>query len=157
MSDAIEQALTAYGQRRDAATERLFQVIYDAPVTQALSPLPPPPRRGCVPARRRTTASSSPLPPSRLRARMAEGGLHEARPRALVWVRLSGGRADERSFATIRLPARGAWPEDAAAAGVPAAPHLREFFMLLVDEPQALATLPDSLLVTSPSVRSLPG
>ena len=145
VSDAIEQALTAYGQQRDAATERLFQMIYDAPVTQALTGVvaegvPLRPRPGETPDHRHFVA----LAIERLRARMAEGGLHEALLRALVWVRLSGGRADERSFATIRHLRESYGPKT-----LPLQEFKRiireQFFMVIVDEAQALATLPHLL------------
>ena len=153
VSDAIERALTAYGQQRDAATERLFQVIYDAPVTQALTGVvadgvAPRPRPGETPDHRQFVA----LAIERLRARMAEGGLHEALLRALVWVRLSGGRADERSFATIRRLREAHGPKT-----LPLQEFKRiireQFFMLIVDEPQALATLPH-LLPADPAKRA---
>ena len=153
VSDAIEQALTAYGQQRDAATERLFQVIYDAPVTQALTGVVADgvalrPRPGETPDHRQFVA----LAIERLRARMAEGGLHEALLRALVWVRLSGGRADERSFATIRRLREAHGPKT-----LPLQEFKRiireQFFMLIVDEPQALATLPH-LLPADPAKRA---
>ena len=153
VSDAIEQALTAYGQQRDAATERLFQTIYDAPVTQALTGVaaegvPPRPRPGETPDHRRFVA----LAIERLRARMAEGGLHEALLRALVWVRLSAGRADERSFAIIRRMREAYGPKT-----LPLQEFKRiireQFFMLIVDEAQALATLPH-LLPADPAKRA---
>jgi hypothetical protein len=153
VSDAIERSLTAYGQQRDAATERLFQVIYDAPVTQALTGVvadgvAPRPRPGETLDHRQFVA----LAIERLRARMAEGGLHEALLRALVWVRLSGGRADERSFATIRRLREAHGPKT-----LPLQEFKRiireQFFMLLVDEPQALATLPH-LLPADPAKRA---
>jgi Protein of unknown function (DUF3141) len=153
VSDAIEQALAAYGRQRDTATERLFQAIYDSPVTQALTGVAadgvsPRPRPGETPDHRRFVA----LAIERLRARMAEGGLHEALLRALVWVRLSTGRADERSFATIRRLREAYGPRT-----LPLREFKRiireQFFMLLVDEAQALATLPD-LLPTDPARRA---
>jgi hypothetical protein len=153
VSDAIEQALTAYGQQRDAATERLFQMIYDAPVTQALTGVAadgvsPRPRPGETSDHRQFVA----LAVERLRARMAEGGLHEALLRALVWVRLSSGRADERSFATIRRLREAHGPKTLSLQEFKRI--IREqFFMLIVDEPQAIATLPH-LLPADPAKRA---
>jgi hypothetical protein len=117
-------------------------MIYDAPVTRALTGVaaegvPPRPRPGETPDHSRFVA----LAIERLRARMAEGGLHEALLRALVWVRLSVGRADERSFATIRRLREAHGPRT-----LPLQEFKRiireQFFMLIVDEAQALATLP---------------
>lgn len=153
VSDAIEQALVAYGQQRDAATERLFQAIYDAPVTQALTgvagaTVPPRPRPGETPDHRHFVA----LATERLRGRMAEGGMHEALLRALIWVRLSTRRADERSFAVIRRIREAYGPE---TLPLPEFKRIirQQFFMLLVDEAQALATLPQ-LLPPDPAKRA---
>src|SRR3954471_14625258 len=153
VSDAIEQALTAYGKRRDAATERMFQMIYDAPVTQALTGVvadgvSPRPRPGETSDHRQFVA----LAVERLRARMAEGGLHEALLRALVWVRLSVGRADERSFATIRRLREAYGPKT-----LPLQEFKRiirdQFFMVILDETQALAP-PPHLLPADPAKRA---
>jgi hypothetical protein len=153
VSDAIEQALTAYGRQRDTATERLFQAIYDSPVTQALTgvatdTVPPRPRPGATPDHRNFVA----LATERLRAHMAEGGMHEALLRALVWVRLPTGRADERSFAIIRRIREAYGPE---TLPLPAFKRIvrEQFFMLVVDEAQALATLPQ-LLPADPAKRA---
>jgi hypothetical protein len=142
VSDAIEQALVAYGQHRDAVSERLFQAIYDSPVTQALTgvaaqAVPPRPRPGQTPDHRQFVA----LATEHLRARMAEGGLHEALLRALVWVRLSVGRADERSFTIIRRIRQAYRPR---TLPLPEFKRIirEQFFMLVVDEERALATLP---------------
>jgi hypothetical protein len=153
VSDAIEQALVAYGQQRDAATERLFQTLYDSPVTQALTGVvaegvPPRPRPGETPDHRRFIA----LAAERLRDRMAVGGLHEALLRALVWVRLPTGRADERSFATIRR-LREAYGRETLPLSEFKRIIRQQFFMLLVDEAQALATLP-ALLPPDPAKRA---
>jgi hypothetical protein len=153
VSDAIEQALAAYGRHRDAAIERLFQAIYDSPVTQALTgvagaTVPPRPRPGETPDHRQFVA----LATERLRGRMAEGGMHEALLRALVWVRLPTRRADERSFATIRRIREAHGRE---TLPLPEFKRIvrQQFFMLLVDEAQALATLP-RLLPADPAKRA---
>ncbi|MCZ8149326.1 MAG: DUF3141 domain-containing protein [Roseomonas sp.] len=153
VSDAIEQALASYGQQRDAATERLFQAIYDAPVTQALTGIaeataPPRPRPGKTPDHRRFVA----LAAERLRGRMAEGGMHEALLRSLIWVRLSTHRADERSFAVIRR-IRQAYGAETLSLEDFKRIIRQQFFMLLVDEAQALATLPQ-LLPADPAKRA---
>jgi hypothetical protein len=70
--------------------------------------------------------------------------MHEALLRALVWVRLPTGRADERSFAIIRRIREAYGPE---TLPLPTFKQIirQQFFMLLVDEAQALATLPQLL------------
>ncbi|MGG5818224.1 DUF3141 domain-containing protein [Falsiroseomonas sp. HW251] len=153
LSDTIEQALTAYGQQSDAARERLFQVIYDSPLMQAMTGLaaetaPPRPRPGETPEHRRFVA----LATERLRARMTEGGIHEALLRSLAWVRLSTGRADERSFAVIRR-IREAYGRQTLPLPEFKRIVREQFFMLLVDEAEALATLPQ-LLPADPEKRA---
>jgi hypothetical protein len=87
-----------------------------------------------------------------LRARMAEGGVREALLRALIWVLLPSRRADERAFATIRRLREAYGPRT-----LPLSDFKRivreQFFMLLVDEAQALATLP-ALLPPDPARRA---
>jgi hypothetical protein len=77
---------------------------------------------------------------------------HEALLRALVWVRLSSGRADERSFATIRRLREAYGPKT-----LPLQEFKRiireQFFMVILDEAQALATLPH-LLPANPAKRA---
>jgi hypothetical protein len=152
-SDAIEQALVAYGRQRDAATERLFQAIYDSPVTLALTGIagatvPPRPRPGATPDHRHFVA----LAAERLRSRMAEGGMHEALLRSLVWVRMPTRRADERSFAIIRRIRDAYGPETLPLPDFKRIVR-QQFFMLLVDEAEALATLP-RLLPADPAKRA---
>jgi hypothetical protein len=78
--------------------------------------------------------------------------MHEALLRALVWVRLSAGRADERSFNTVRRLREAYGPKT-----LPLTEFKRiireQFFMLLVDEAQALATVPQ-LLPADPAQRA---
>jgi hypothetical protein len=145
VSEAVTGMLEAYGRQRDALTERTFQEVYAAPVVQSLTGLaaetaPPRSRPGASPEHARFVE----LAVERLRAAMAEGGLHEAVLRALLWVRLPTANADERSFAIIR--------RIRAAMGrekLPLAEFKRiirqQFFMLLIDEARAIEALPSLL------------
>ncbi len=153
VSDVIERALVAYGQQRDTASERLFEMIYDSPLTQALTGL----AAGTVPARlhpveTRDHRSFIALAAERLHARMAEGGLHEALLRALLWVRLSAGRADARGFAVMRRIREAYGPKSLPPQEFKRI-YREQFFMLIVDEAQALATLP-GLLPPQPETRA---
>ena len=79
----------------------------------------------------------------RLRAGMAEGGLREAMIRAVLYVGLPGKAVDERAFAVIRKirsERSHALPPSALKALIRA-----QFLMLLLDEEQAIATLPGML------------
>src|SRR5690348_5847266 len=74
-----------------------------------------------------------------LKTRMAEGGLREAAIRAMLYVRMADGAADERAFAVLRqLRAE-------HGGGLTLADYkaiVREqFCMLLVDEAAALSAL----------------
>jgi hypothetical protein len=145
VSEAVTGMLEAYGRQRDAMTERVFKEIYTAPVVQSLTGLaaetvPPRPRPGSGPEHARFVA----LAVERLRGAMAQGGLHEAVLRALLWVRLPTANADERSFAIIRR-IRAEMGRDK----LPLAEFKRivrqQFFMLLIDEAHAIEALPSLL------------
>ena len=134
VSDAITRALEAYGQQRDALSERLFREVYASTAVQALTGVatdtaPPRARPGRSPDHARFVA----LATEKLRAGMTEGGLNQALIRALLWVRLPTNQADERSFAVIRR-VRTAIGRDK----LPLADFKRvmrnQFFMLLIDE-----------------------
>jgi len=142
VSQAVESVLANYGRQRDALSERIFLDVYGSPVVQAATGIAaesaPPRLRPCEsPDHRRFVE----LATAALRERMTEGGLLAALIRALIWIRLPTGMADERSFNVIR--------RIRAAQGGKRAP-LREFkrvtrlqfFMLLIDEGAAIAALP---------------
>jgi hypothetical protein len=153
VSEAVTRMLEAYGHQRDALTERTFRGVYAAPLVQTFTGLtaettPPRLRPGASPEHARFVA----LAVERLRAAMGQGGLHEAMLRALLWVRLPTANADERSFAIIR--------RIRAAMGrekLPLAEFKRiirqQFFMLLIDESQAIESLP-ALLPDAPESRT---
>ena len=145
VSDAIEQALTAYGQQRDAATERLFQMIYDAPVTQALTGVVAEGVRcGRGPARRQTTATSLRWPSS---------ACAPAWPRAGCMRRCCGHWSGCACRAAAPTNAPSPPSADCVVGSGPKTLPLQEFkriiheqfLVVIVDEAQALATLPHLL------------
>lgn len=142
VSQAIETALSGYGRQRDALSETVFRAVYGSPIVQALTGVaaesaPPRQRPGLSPDHQRFVA----LATERLRAMIPSGGLPEAVVRALLWIRLPTGAADERSFAVIRR-IRAAYGPDRMPLAAFKQLLRRQFFMLLVDEPAAIAALP---------------
>ncbi|MBP0464148.1 DUF3141 domain-containing protein [Roseomonas sp. PWR1] len=153
VSEAVTRMLEAYGRQRDALSERVFREVYASPAVQALTGIatetaPPRARPGQSPDHERFVA----LAGERLRAAMAEGGLHEALLRALIWVRLPTANADERSFAIIRR-IRAAMRRDALPLAEFKRTIRQQFFMLMIDEARAIETLP-GLLPDDPGLRA---
>lgn len=142
VSEAVTQALEAYGRQRDAMSERFFREFYAAPAVQAATgvaaaSVPPRLHPGHSPDHGRFVE----LATERLRATMTEGGLREAVLRALLWVRLPMAQADERSFGVIRRMRQTYGRE---VLPLPEFKRIvrHQFFMLLIDEARAIATLP---------------
>ncbi len=153
VSEAMTRMLEAYGSRRDALTERLFREVYASPLVQAATGVaaqtaPLRARPGHSPDHDRFVA----LATERLREAMTAGGLHEAVVRALIWLRLPTATADERSFAVIRR-IRAALGRESLPLGAFKRLVRQQFFMLLIDEARAVATL-SALLPDDPAVRA---
>jgi hypothetical protein len=153
VSQAVEKALTDYGRQRDAMSERLFREVYGSPFIQALTGV----AAGSAPPRLRPTDSPDhrafvALATERLRGMMDRGGLPEALVRALLSVRLTTRTADERSFAVIRR-IRQAFGSDSMPLQDFKRLVRQQFFMLLIDEPAAIAALP-ALLPDDPAARA---
>lgn len=145
VSDAVTRMWETYARQRDAMSERMFLEIYGAPAIQALTGIAaqtaaPRARPGRSPDHDRFVA----LAAERLRAGMAQGGLHEAVLRALLWVRLPTASADERAFAIIRR-IRAAMGRDRLPLAAFKRLIRQQFFMLLIDEEAAIAALPSLL------------
>jgi hypothetical protein len=146
VSEQIEGALDRYRESRDRSVERLFEAIYQSAWTQAAVGL-----RGAaadVAASRATDGVFEALVAQKvaaLRARMDEGGLREAAVRILLYAGADEPRVDVRGF---RMAER---VRDHHLAGQRlSGPRRRQlvreqFFLLLLDEPAALAALPRML------------
>ncbi|MBR0683130.1 DUF3141 domain-containing protein [Roseomonas eburnea] len=142
VSHGIETILSNYGRQRDALSERIFLDVYGSPVMQAVTGIAaesaPPRLRPCeTPDHRRFVE----LATAALRERMTEGGLPAAVTRALIWIRLPTGMADERSFNVVRR-IRAAQGEDRVPLHEFKRSTRMQFFMLLIDEEAAIAALP---------------
>ena len=151
ISEGIVTALDGYRDLRDSSLEQLFLATYSSPVLQALlglkaSDAPPRKRPGMDPERiafiERRIAE--------LKSRIADGGLHEAVIRSLVYIGMAGPGVDERAFnelRQIRAENKGMSLDEFKQL-------LREqFFGLLLDQEAALAAIP-TMLPTDPALRA---
>ncbi len=151
-SRQITAGLDAWRDLRDCAGEQLFLAIYGSPLLQAAVGI------DSADARRPRRAATSPLHQqlvdtriAELKAKIREGGLREALVRTLIYVGMPRGGVDERGFEAIRRMR-------AAKIGEKVLPELatmtlaefkalvrEQFFMLLIDQPEAVAAIPKLL------------
>jgi hypothetical protein len=144
ISKAIVNALDKWRDAQEALSESLFLTVYGSPALQAAVGIDP-------------KADPSPRPEmsdehrKRLEARIAElrsrigsGGLRECGIRALLYVGMARGMADERGLEALRRMRR----EDAASRmSLSEFKTLvrEQFFMLLLDQGASLAAIPEML------------
>jgi hypothetical protein len=150
VSQNIQQSLDAYRDTRDRFLEMLFHSVYSSPFVQALAGIKAsdasPRRRPGADAMHRAFVVRR---MQELRARIAAGGPREAAIRALLYIRLPEGIADERGFRLMQQ-----MREDAGSGLTLSAfkKIVREqFFMLLIDERAAIAAIP-AMLMTEPDL-----
>lgn len=144
VSDQIVRALEAWGDVRDRANEALFLQIYGQPLLQALVGIGGDVhahrrRPGAEPEHRRFIARRQ----AEVRARIAEGGSHEAVMRSTIYVLGGAPATDERNFKRMRATRAEFEP------GIKLADFkqlLREqFFILKQDREAALEAIPTLL------------
>ena len=146
VSGAMVDWLDAWRQAAERASEDMFHAIYGAPGLQAALGIDRdtshPPRKA---AKNIVHQGLIEERIAALRAQMDKGGLAEAMTRAMLYVGMARGGADERGFEAIRRMRR-------LQGGTPALtlPEFKalvreQFFMLLIDEDAALAALPGLL------------
>ena len=138
VSKAVIESLDRWRDFRDAWCERMFFAIYGSPLLQAAVGLSDEPARRKHVIEPRQAALIERLV-ANLKARMTEGGLREAAIRAMIYVMLGDGAVDERGFAVLRQ-LRSEHASDITLTEFKALVR-EQFFMLLVDEERALATL----------------
>jgi Protein of unknown function (DUF3141) len=146
MSEQIESSLDRYRDVRDESLEQLFKAIYESAWLQAAVGLRGDgPDRDAPRARDEAFESRVAQKAAELRARMDHGGLREAAARILLYAGSDEPRVDVRGY---RMAER---VRDQLLGGerLPG-PQRRElfreqFFMLLLDEAEALAALPRML------------
>jgi hypothetical protein len=144
MGKAIESSLKTYGDMRDRFLETAFHAVYGSSLLQALvglkaSDASPRHRPGVDAVYRAFVAQRI----DELTRNIAEGGPREAAIRALLYIRMPEGVADERGFRLLermREEAGGDLPLAAFKAMV-----RDQFFTLLLDERRAIEAIPAML------------
>ncbi len=144
ISKQIEKMLEGYGEVRDRACEELFHTVYGSPLLQAMAGLK---ASDASPRRQPGTDAEHVAAIARhiadFKARIGEGGPREAAIRALLYIRLAEGAADERGLALLRRI------RDEHGGGLTLAEFKQlvrdQFFMLLLDEERAIGTIPSML------------
>ena len=146
VSDQIERALDGYRDARDRTSEALFEAIYGSPWVQAWLGL-----RAQAPEVRGRDDLYETLVAQKiatLRSRFGEGGLREAGVRILLYAGADEGTVDTRGFKMLTR-VREEHAELFAGRRLSGAERRTlfrdQFFMLLLDEKQALASLPKLL------------
>jgi hypothetical protein len=142
-ADVMMRGLKAAGEMRDAASEALFLNFYGSPLLQSalgLNPDEQPARPALEPDPERESAIAKRN--AELERRFEEGGVAEAALRALIYIKLSVGSADERGFRLLKAAA-----ETRSALDRTSVQRFKELAreqMLLVqrDPKRAIAALP---------------
>ena len=147
MSDWIAGGLEAWGKARDSFVEEIFLNLYGAPWLQAVIGLAgdDPQTRGRRIARDLAREAVAKQMAAHLEQQIESGGLCEAAVRALLYIRMPDGVADERGFAALQQ----------IASELPAAKRMGlsrfkeivrdQFLILRLDEERAIAALPKLL------------
>ena len=144
IGDAIESSLTTYGEMRDRFLETVFHGVYGSPLLQALGGLSAsnasPRHRPGVDAAYRSFVDGR---IDELSRKIDEGGPREATVRALLYIRMPEGVADERGFRLLQHL------HDEAGTGLSLqafkAMARDQFYTLLVDERRAVEAIPAML------------
>lgn len=141
---AIESSLDAYRDMRDRFVEKLFHDVYGSPLLQSLvglksSDATPRPRPGVDAVYRAFVAQRI----EELTRKMAEGDPREAAIRALLYIRMPEGVADERGFRLLERM------REEVGTGLSLAAFKTvvrdQFFTLLLDERHAIDAIPTML------------
>ena len=143
ISDGMIAALDGWRDLRDRSLEEIFMGIYSSPVLQALVGI----RAEDGPLRNRPGVEPERLAfieqrIGELKARLAEGGVHEAAIRSLVYIGLAGPGVDERAFNVLREIRS---KEEALSLEEFKQVLREQFFSLLLDQEAALSAIPRML------------
>lgn len=147
LSDGITAGLDTWRDQRDAMVEQVFFGIYGSELLQALVGLK---SSSAVrrPKTRGDSAGHQALVREKIRdlkERIGSGGPREAAIRALLYIGLPEGKVDERGFGALKLMHE-QLPEHERMSLRAFKQLVRDqFFMLMIDEAEALRTLPDML------------
>jgi hypothetical protein len=144
ISKAIVNALDKWRDTQEALSESLFLTVYGSPALQAAVGIDPKadpsPRPEMSDEHRKLLEARI----AELRSRIGSGGLRECGIRALLYVGMARGMADERGLEALRRMRR----EDAASRmSLSEFKTLvrEQFFMLLLDQGASLAAIPEML------------
>jgi len=152
MEKAIESSLKAYGDLRDRLLETTFHAVYGSSLLQALVGLKaseaPPRRPPGVDAVYRAFVSKR---IDELTRNIAQGGPREAAIRALLYIRIPEGVADERGFRLLERMREDAGGDLSLAEFKTMVRD--QFFTLLLDEPRAIEAIP-AMIDTDPELAS---
>jgi hypothetical protein len=146
VSGMIADGLEAWGKARDTIHEEIFLNTYASPWLQALVGLradgASPHRRTERDLAREAIAKQT---AAYLEQRIDQGGLLEAAVRALIYVRLSEGKVDERGFAALKQISSELPP--AKRIGYVRFKEIvkEQYLILLMDAGRAIAALPKLL------------
>lgn len=146
VSAQIVGALDNWRQMVERVSEQTFRTVYGSPLLQSAVGI------DTSSQRRPRDAPKSKLHAEllakrieELRASMASGEMLHACVRALLYVGMARGSADERSFEAIRRMRRQGEHARRLTLGEFKALTREQFFMLLIDQAEALRTLPGLL------------
>jgi pimeloyl-ACP methyl ester carboxylesterase len=151
-SKQIVAGLDRWRDRRDAWSERMFLSVYGAPLVQAMAGAGDgerPPRKA---GRSALHGELVRMRIADLKSRVGEGGLQEALIRCLIYIGKPRGGVDERGFEMIR-DIRRTHEEEALSLADFKKLVREQFFMLLLDEKNAIAAVP-SLLPDDQDIRA---
>jgi pimeloyl-ACP methyl ester carboxylesterase len=144
LSESLESTLEAYREARDRLLEAEFQALFGSPALQALvglksSDAPPRQRPGVDAVYRAFVAQRI----DELTRKMDAGGPREAAIRALFYIRLPEGVADERGFRLLQRLRE----ETGGELSLPdfKAMARDQFYTLLLDEQRAVTAIPAML------------
>ena len=144
VADFIETSLDAYRDLRDQACEAMFHATYGSPLLQALVGLKASDeslRRG--PGKDAAHLALVARRIEELKSNISDGGPREAVVRALLYIRMPEGVADERGFNLLQRMREEAGKDLSLTAFKQL---LREqFFTLLLDERRAVEAIPAML------------
>jgi pimeloyl-ACP methyl ester carboxylesterase len=154
-SQQIVQMLDSVGEARDRICEGLFLATYGSPLLQAMTGLKANdenPRQRPGDDAEHMSAVEQRI--ADLKARMGDGGVREAAIRALVYIRMPEGAADERGLALMRRI------RTEHGGGMTLATFKKlvreQFLMLLLDEDRAVEAMP-AMLARDPKLATLVG
>jgi hypothetical protein len=146
VSGIIADGLEAWGKARDAIHEEMFLNTYASPGLQALAGLR---ADGASPhgriERDLGREAIAKQTAAYLEQRIEQGGLLEAAVRALIYVRLPEGKADERGFAALKQISSELTP--AKRVGFARFKDIvrEQFLILFLDQERAVAAIPKLL------------